>query len=293
MKSQELLDYLETMISPPGGQVLVLDDVCAVDWESYQEQSVHGLVIRSQSSSEWEDEELLESIWRVLKPGAHIMLMAPDDNPTNYRGVCALEDKGFEVRDAFAVLDTPGEFHYVAKTSRKERNAGVPEIEIEYTVERYFPIERADLESLLEELQEDYPELTEGSLMEDGVDPFDLPEHLQDSFMKAKVTAVRKVQNNHPTVKPTAIMEHLMEDLPEGASVIDPFLGSGTTGIAALKRKVNFTGIELEKDHLRIAHHRVHHHDSSVASWDAAEIESEYEEQEDDSKKSLMDLFGI
>ncbi len=62
--------------------------------------------------------------------------------------------------------------------------------------------------------------------------------------------------NHHPTVKPIALMNWLVKLVtPEGGTILDPFMGSGTTGIAA--REFNFIGIELDKDYLEIAKKRI------------------------------------
>jgi hypothetical protein len=69
------------------------------------------------------------------------------------------------------------------------------------------------------------------------------------------------IRNNHPTVKPISIMEWCLTLVArEGAVVLDPFMGSGTTGIAAVRCKVNFIGIEREEEYLRIAEARIRHH---------------------------------
>jgi hypothetical protein len=66
---------------------------------------------------------------------------------------------------------------------------------------------------------------------------------------------------SHPTVKPISIMEWCLTLVArEGAVVLDPFMGSGTTGIAAVRCKVNFIGIEREEEYLRIAEARIRHH---------------------------------
>ena len=44
---------------------------------------------------------------------------------------------------------------------------------------------------------------------------------------------------------------------PPGGTVIDPFMGSGTTGIAAIREGFNFIGIEKEADHFVICQHRI------------------------------------
>ncbi len=69
---------------------------------------------------------------------------------------------------------------------------------------------------------------------------------------------MRKMKNNHPTVKPIALMEYLVKLVSkEGATILDPFLGSGTTGIAAKNTNRNFIGIELDKDYFEIAKKRI------------------------------------
>jgi DNA modification methylase len=60
----------------------------------------------------------------------------------------------------------------------------------------------------------------------------------------------------HPHQKPVGLMHRLIEII--GArSVLDPFMGSGSTGAAALRAGVNFTGIELDPDHYRTAVMRI------------------------------------
>jgi len=70
----------------------------------------------------------------------------------------------------------------------------------------------------------------------------------------------REQRNNHPTVKPIDLMRYLCRLItpPEGI-VLDPFMGSGTTGIAACLEGFKFVGIELNEDYLEIARHRIAH----------------------------------
>lgn len=65
-------------------------------------------------------------------------------------------------------------------------------------------------------------------------------------------------KNNHPTVKPIALMEYLIKMVtPKGGTVLDPFMGSGSTGIAAKQNNYNFIGIEMEEDYITIAKARI------------------------------------
>lgn len=69
-----------------------------------------------------------------------------------------------------------------------------------------------------------------------------------------------KRQNHHPTVKPIKLMEYLIKLVtPPGGTVLDPFMGSGTTGCAAVKLGFNFIGIEREQEYVEIAKRRIEH----------------------------------
>jgi len=62
----------------------------------------------------------------------------------------------------------------------------------------------------------------------------------------------------HPTVKPIALMEYLLDlTTSPGDRVFDPFLGSGTTGIAAVNMRREFTGAEIDPDYFAIAAQRI------------------------------------
>jgi len=64
--------------------------------------------------------------------------------------------------------------------------------------------------------------------------------------------------NHHPTVKPVALMEYLVKLVtPAGAIVLDPFMGSGTTGIACANLGRHFIGVEKEAEYFAIAEKRI------------------------------------
>ena len=68
-------------------------------------------------------------------------------------------------------------------------------------------------------------------------------------------------QNHHPTVKPVALLEYLcrLTKTPTGGTVLDPFMGSGTTGIAAHNEGRDFIGIEIDPEYYEIAQRRIEH----------------------------------
>ena len=64
--------------------------------------------------------------------------------------------------------------------------------------------------------------------------------------------------NNHPTVKPTALMQYLVRLVtPVGGTVLDPFMGSGSTGKACVLEGFDFIGIELDPEYCKIAQARI------------------------------------
>ena len=66
-------------------------------------------------------------------------------------------------------------------------------------------------------------------------------------------------RNHHPTVKPTDLMRYLCRLItPPGGIVLDPFMGSGSTGKAAVLEGFNFIGIEREPEYMEIARARIH-----------------------------------
>jgi DNA modification methylase len=66
------------------------------------------------------------------------------------------------------------------------------------------------------------------------------------------------MQNTHPTVKPTALMQYLVRLVtPPNGTCLDPFMGSGSTGKACVIEGFNFIGIEMEQEYYNIAKKRI------------------------------------
>ena len=69
-------------------------------------------------------------------------------------------------------------------------------------------------------------------------------------------------KNNHPTVKPINLLTYLCRLItPPNGVVLDPFMGSGSTGIAALLEGFDFVGMELDKDYYQIAQKRIENYE--------------------------------
>jgi len=84
---------------------------------------------------------------------------------------------------------------------------------------------------------------------DDGYDKF---------FVIPKVRQKAENFNNHPTLKPVELMEHLVKLVSfEKQLVLDPFAGSGSTGIASIRNDRNFVGYELDNGYYRICEQRM------------------------------------
>jgi len=111
-------------------------------------------------------------------------------------------------------------FFYCPKTSKKDRNEGLDEFE---------------------EKQQDLSR-KEGNVGGDN----------------PRNRGVNKRKNHHPTVKPTDLMLYLIRLVtPKGGTTLDPFMGSGSTGKAAVRGGFDFVGIERENEYMEIAEARI------------------------------------
>ena len=117
-------------------------------------------------------------------------------------------------------------FFYCAKASRSERNAGLEGMPTKQTV--------------------------------GGGGMNNTPDDVCGKYGSIKAPA----QNHHPTVKPIELMRYLVRltKTPTGGVVLDPFTGSGTTGIACELEGREFIGIEREAEYVEIAEKRIAHY---------------------------------
>jgi site-specific DNA-methyltransferase (adenine-specific) len=77
--------------------------------------------------------------------------------------------------------------------------------------------------------------------------------HHWDGMMRAS----ERTERFHPTQKPTALMQWCLQRVPDAGTVLDPFMGSGTTGVACANLGRRFIGIELDPGYFDIACDRI------------------------------------
>lgn len=126
----------------------------------------------------------------------------------------------FAMKDEKPVAGSSGgasRFFYCAKASKSERNAGLEELE-------YTPI----------------------------------GENTGNNHNVATLGRETQYKNSHPTVKPIKLMEYLIKLItPIDGIVLDPFMGSGTTGVAAKNLDRKFIGIERDPNYFKICQGRI------------------------------------
>ena len=86
-----------------------------------------------------------------------------------------------------------------------------------------------------------------------------------------------RVKNHHPTVKPIGVMRWLckLTGGQPGSVILDPFMGSGTTGCAAVLEGFDFIGIEREPEYMQICEARIRHHMGALFAHGVQVIETE------------------
>lgn len=78
--------------------------------------------------------------------------------------------------------------------------------------------------------------------------------HVWNGMLRGKESKTPRV---HPTQKPVALMEWCLGFLPDAQTILDPFMGSGTTGVACVNLGRSFIGIELDPGYFDIAVKRI------------------------------------
>ncbi len=89
---------------------------------------------------------------------------------------------------------------------------------------------------------------------------------MKDVWRMVAPSKGEKTEGRHPTQKPLALLDRILEaSCPAGSSVLDPFNGSGTTGVAAVTRGLRYSGIDLDETYLALTKRRLLKLDPSLA----------------------------
>lgn len=223
--------------------------------------------------------DISREIFRILKPGGFFFSFS---SPRLYhRMASAIDDAGFEIRDAFMWLYTQnqakamGVDHFIkkmnvdekAKKKIKEKLNGWKTPQIKSCFE---PIAMA---------QKPADQTYLNNMLKHGVGLFNTNVRIGDNMYPANVFTVESINelidkafllpkptkrekgeyNDHKTVKPLAICEYLIKlsAFSKNAVILDPFIGSGTTAVAAKRLGKNYIGIDANEKYVKISERRL------------------------------------
>jgi site-specific DNA-methyltransferase (adenine-specific) len=203
-------------------------------------------------------EQVSREVLRVLKPGGFMVSFS--QGRLYHRLAIAAEDAGFEIRDLLIWEHDGGQGkaftqdHFV---KRMRIAAEEKEKIIQKLQGRKTPQLRPKFEAMLLAQKP-----KEGTFVENwmrwrtGLIQTDFEMQQTTVFPFKKYHKTEKI--DHMTIKPIDLMQRLMEVFSmTGQTVLDPFMGTGTTGIAALASKRKFIGFEIEKKYFDIAAQRL------------------------------------
>jgi len=223
---------------------------------------------------------------RILKPGGFFFSFS---SPRLYhRMACAVDDAGFLIRDCFIWLYTQNQVkamslnHFIdkldvddeTKNSLKEKLSGWKTPQIKSCFEPILMAQKQHDGTFLKNMLKHQVGLfnTEvkigQNMFPSNVITIDNIEEIIDKyFLLPKPTKVEKGDFNiHRTVKPMAICEYIIQlaTFSDDAIVLDPFVGSGTTAIAAKNLGRKYIGIDINEEYVNIALKRLGEADSSL-----------------------------
>lgn len=262
---------------------LILGD-CIEKLKELKDNSIDSIVTDppygiSFMNKKWDYDVPSVDIWkeclRVLKPGGHLLSFS--GSRTYHRMAVRIEDAGFEIRDQ--IMWIYGSGFPKGKTQLKPAHEPI------VMARKPGPLQPLNIDDCRIGYKDDKPslkvinqgndltgwgvELDKGRLedwepndtgrwpaniiLDEGEEPW------RKYFYCPKASKKdREDINNHPTVKPTDLMLYLIKLVtPKGGTVMDCFMGSGSTGKAAIRGGYDFIGIEREEEYYKIAQTRI------------------------------------
>lgn len=206
--------------------------------------------------------EVFEKIMPVMTPGAFAIIFSqPRLSPRMSVGI---EDAGFEIRDILAWRYTKraqfkafSQNHFIdkrdmdinEKESLKAAMVGLKTPQLRPQYESMILAQKPKIGTFVDNWIQHKTGLINSSASHDGKAP-------QTVITVEK--PIKEKYNCHLTVKPVLLIEHLINLLSmSGQTVLDPFLGSGTTAMASKKTGRDCIGIEINKDYYDIAQKRI------------------------------------
>jgi site-specific DNA-methyltransferase (adenine-specific) len=238
--------------------------------------------------------EVWQECYRVLKPGSFIAVMSSPRSDVLYRMIMDLEQAGFDMSFSPILWTYHTGFPKASDTTKLLEKRGnnldgkyegsklgfQPKPAVEHIIigmkphgQKSYIDNVLNFEALPENIKMTYPFLQlpkpakkEKDLGLTGEEKMKAGAEFRPNHMEKAMDGETgnpygrwdKVKNNHPTSKPVKLMSYIITLFTrEGDFVLDPFLGSGTTGVASKLINRNFIGIEREKEYFDICEERL------------------------------------
>jgi len=272
----------------------IVNNDCLVSLKEVEDNFFHACITDppyGMNMEEWDHSvptvEIWQEVLRTIKPGGYVLSFC---SPQLYhRMACAVEDAGFNVVDQIMWMTTT-KMPKKNKLKPAHEPIVVAQKPFKGTIESNFlknGVGQIDLENTRIPWDKEPPKgwvaqggkrrtfgkegKTNGGGAEFGTvdaNPAgrypsniigEVEEEHQKYFYAPRATRKERGDyNNHPTPKPISLMEYLIKIYcPEEGIVLDPFCGSGSTGIAALKNNRKFYGIEKSPEYAEISRRRI------------------------------------
>lgn len=204
--------------------------------------------------------DIWEECYRVLKPGSFIAVMSSPRSDVLYRMIKDLEDAGFDMSFSPIMWTYHSGFPKATDTSKMLDKRGV-DLADKYEGSKLGFQPKPAVEHIIIGMK---PHGSKSYI--DNVLNFEaLPDNIKMTYPFIQVPKPAKKEKMlgtdktiHPTIKPVKLMSYIITLFTrEGDWVLDPFLGSGTTGIASKLINRHFVGIEREKEYFDICEERL------------------------------------
>jgi site-specific DNA-methyltransferase (adenine-specific) len=237
--------------------------------------------------------EIWQECLRVLKPGGHLLAFA--GSRTYHRMAVRIEDAGFDIRDQIMWIYGSGmpkasnlkPAHEPIVLARKKGNTNLNINDCRLEIGRWptnvildeeagMILDKQSGISKSSKRGSKYNKPTEhtntytpaaSDYRDDNT--YDDEGGASRFFYCPKASKKDRDEGNiHPTVKPTDLMKYLIRLVtPKDGIVLDPFMGSGSTGKAAMQEGMWFVGIEREREYYEIAKQRIEYEADKRKFW--------------------------
>ena len=205
--------------------------------------------------------QISKEIYRILKPGGFFFSFS---SPRLYhRMASAMDDAGFEIRDCFIWL------YLQNQPKAMSLNHFIQRLDIEPIAMGQKPTEGTYLNNIVRNevgLLNTKVEIGENMFPANvfTIDPYN--DIVDKAFLLAKPKKEEKgIDNIHLTVKPITICKYLisLSAFAKDAIILDPFVGSGTTALAAKELGFHYIGFDINEEYVNIARKRLSTNDEN------------------------------